>query len=63
MAAGFGKELIRSIKPKLNAELIVEPTISLEIKLRLERLRLAELKRAGDNEADTSRDREPALAS
>jgi hypothetical protein len=63
MAAGFGKELIRSIKPKLKAELIVEPTISLEIKLRLERLRLAELKRAGDNEVDESRDRESALAS
>ena len=43
MAAGFGRELIRFIKPKMKAELIVQPTISLEIKLRLEKLRLAEL--------------------
>jgi hypothetical protein len=63
MAAEFGRELIRSIKPKLKAELIVEPTLSLEIKLRLERLRLAELKCAGDSEADSSGEREPALAS
>lgn len=43
MAAGFGSELIRYIKPKMKAELIVQPTLSLEIKLRLEKLRLAEL--------------------
>jgi hypothetical protein len=61
MAAGFGKELISSIKPRLRAELIVEPTISLEIKLRLERLRLAELQCASDNEMDSCREREPAL--
>ena len=48
MAAGFGSELIRSVKPRLKAELIVQPTLSLEIKLRLEKLRLAELICAGE---------------
>ena len=43
MAAGFGRELIRFVKPRMKAELIVQPTVSLEIKLRLEKLRLAEL--------------------
>jgi hypothetical protein len=47
MTAGFRGELIRSIKTRLKTELAVEPAIPLEIKLRLERLRLAELRHAG----------------
>ena len=58
MAAGFGSELIRSVKPRLKAELIVQPTLSLEIKLRLEKLRLAELTCPGDKEVGAGRDRE-----
>jgi hypothetical protein len=49
MAAGFGRELIRFVKPKMKAELIVQPIVSLEIKLRLEKLRLAELISADDS--------------
>ena len=60
MAAGFGSELIRNIKPKMKAELIVQPTISLEIKLRLEKLRLAELICSGESQASIRGDHERA---
>ena len=63
MAAGFGRELIRFVRPKMKAELIVQPTISLEIKLRLEKLRLAELQRAGESQAAIGYDHEVRKAS
>jgi hypothetical protein len=63
MAAGFGKELMRFVKPKMKAELIVQPTVSLEIKLRLEKLRVAERQCAGESRASTNRDHEVRMAS
>ena len=63
MAARFGSELIRSVKPRLKAELIVQPTLSLEIKLRLEQLRLAELLCSGESQAGLRRDHEVRKAS
>ena len=63
MAAGFGRELISFIKAKMKAELIVQPTLPLEIKLRLEQLRLAELLRTGESQTGIRRDHEMRKAS
>lgn len=46
MARDFGTELLRGMAPRLKAEFEVQPYVPLEIKLRLERLKLSELIRA-----------------
>jgi hypothetical protein len=41
----FAAELVRRIAPKLKAEFAVQPVVPLDIKLGMERLKLAELVR------------------
>jgi hypothetical protein len=43
MDDGVGRELIRAFAPRLQSEFYVEASVPLEIKLRLERLRLREM--------------------
>jgi len=43
MDDGAVRELVRAFQPRLQNEFFVEATVPLEIKLRLERLRLREM--------------------
>lgn len=59
MAREFGTELLRGMAPRLRAEFEVQPYVPLDIKLWLERLKLAELVRKVSDKDETADKRIP----
>lgn len=52
MIKGLGGEFVRAMTPKFQERFIADPLIPLEIKLHMERLRLAELMRKAREDGD-----------
>lgn len=58
----YGKELVRYFSPRFKNEFYIEPEMALDIKLGLERLRLAEMLAELQDAAFSTESPQPALS-